>query len=132
MKIRRIPTKIIIAVLIAGSLLGIYTLLGFYLLPMLVKSKLPTLIQQETGRKTSVATVRFDPFSLKLSLQGFALQEPNGQLFVGFDELFVDINGVQSVSQAALVIDKALLNKPVVRIAKDKEGEFNFQRPAQG
>jgi hypothetical protein len=127
MKIRRIPTKIKIAVLIAGSLLGIYILFGFYLLPVLVKSKLPTLIQQQTGRKASVATVRFDPFTLKLSLQGFALQEPNGQQFVGVDDLFVDINGLQSVSQAALVIDKASLNKPVVRIAKDKQGEFNFK-----
>jgi len=127
MKIRRIPTKIKIAVLIAGSLLGIYVLLGFYLLPMLVKSKLPTLIQQQTGRKASVATVRFDPFSLKLSVQEFALQEPNGEQFVGLDELFIDINGLESIGQAALVIDNMSLNKPTVRIARDKEGEFNFK-----
>jgi len=127
MKIRRIPTKIKLAVLIAGSLLGIYILLGFFLLPMLVKSKLPTIIQQQTGRKASVATVRFDPFSLKLSLQGFALQEPNGQQFVGLDELFIDINGLESIGQMALVIDNMLLNKPAVRIARDKEGEFNFK-----
>jgi hypothetical protein len=127
MKIRRIPTKIKIAVFIAGSLLGIYILLGFFLIPMLIKSQLPALIQQETGRKTSVATARFDPFSLKLSLQGFTLQEPNDQQFVGFDELFIDINGLESIAQTALVVDKMLLSKPAVRIARDKEGQFNFK-----
>jgi hypothetical protein len=127
MKIRRIPTKIKIAVFIAGSLLGIYILLGFFLIPMLIKSQLPALIQQETGRKTSVATARFDPFSLKLSLQGFTLQEPNDQQFVGFDELFIDINGLESIAQTALVVDKMLLSKPAVSIVRDKEGQFNFK-----
>jgi hypothetical protein len=127
MKIRRIPTKIKIAVFIAGSLLGIYTLLGFFLIPMLIKSQLPALIQQETGRKTSVATARFNPFSLQLSLQGFTFQEPSGQQFVGFDELFIDINGLESIAQTALVVDKMLLSKPAVRIARDKEGQFNFK-----
>ncbi|MDO9271097.1 MAG: DUF748 domain-containing protein [Methylobacter sp.] len=127
MKIRHILSKIKIAVFIAGSLLAIYALLGFYLLPVLVKSKLPTLILQETGRKASISTVRFDPFSLQLSLQGFALQEPDGKLFVGFDGFFVHIDALQSINQAALVIDKVLLNKPVVRIAKDKDGTFNFK-----
>ncbi|MGZ4957003.1 MAG: DUF748 domain-containing protein, partial [Methylobacter sp.] len=127
MKIRHIPSKIKIAVLIVGSLFGIYAMLGFYLLPMLVKSKLPTLIQQETGRKASVAKVRFDPFSLKLSLQGFELQQPDGQLFSGFEDFFLDINALQSISQKALVIDDMWLRKPVVRIAKHQDGTFNFK-----
>ncbi|TRX02685.1 DUF748 domain-containing protein [Candidatus Methylobacter oryzae] len=127
MKILHIGAKFKIAALIVGSLLGIYTMLGFYLLPTLVKSKLPALILQETGRNASVATVRFDPFSLRLNLQGFQLQERNGQLFVGFDDFFVDVNGLQSFSQKALVIDKVVLSKPVIRIARDKQGAFNFK-----
>lgn len=127
MKIRDIASKIKIAVFIVGGLLAIYVALGFYILPTLVKSKLPVLIQQQTGRNSSIATVRFDPFSLQLSLQGFELQEPNGQLFVGFDEFHIDIDGLQSIVRAALVVDKVLLSKPVVRIAKAKDGAFNFK-----
>lgn len=127
MKIQHIVSKIKIAVLITGGLLGIYAVLGFYLLPTLVKSKLPAFVQQETGRKASVATVRFDPFSLQLSLQGFELQEPGGQLFARVDDFYISIDALQSISQAALVIDKVSLNKPVVRIARDKGGEFNFK-----
>jgi hypothetical protein len=127
MKNRNMASKIKTAVFIAVSLLGLYAALGFYALPILVKSKLQTLIQQETGRKATLTTVKFDPFSLQLILQGFELQEPNGQLFNGFSEFFIDINALQSLRQMTLVIDKVLLDKPVVRIAKDKDGAFNFE-----
>jgi hypothetical protein len=50
MKIRHTVSKIKIAVFIAAGLLGIYAALGFYVLPMLVKSKLPAFVEQETGR----------------------------------------------------------------------------------
>ncbi|MFI3155178.1 MAG: DUF748 domain-containing protein [Methylococcaceae bacterium] len=127
MKIRHIASKVKIAAFIAGSLLGVYAVLGYYLLPTLVKSKLPAFIQQQSGRKASVATVRFDPFLLQLSLQRFELQEPGARQFFSFDNFFIDINALQSISQAALVIDKVSLHKPVVRIAKDKNGAFNFK-----
>jgi len=127
MKIRYIASTIKIAVFIAAALLGIYAALGFYLVPTLVKSELPVFIRQQTGRNASVATVRFDPFSLHLSLQEFKLQEPNGQLFTGFGDFFIEINAPQSISQKALVIDKILINKPVVRIARNKDGAFNFK-----
>ncbi len=127
MEIRRLASKIKVPVFIAMGLLGIYAVLGYYLLPTLLRSKLPTFIEQKTGRKAAISTVRLDPFSLQLSLQGFALQELDGRLFVGFDDLYVDINVLHSIGQAALVIDKVRLSKPVVRLAKDKDGVFNFK-----
>ncbi|HEY8094637.1 MAG TPA: DUF748 domain-containing protein, partial [Methylobacter sp.] len=127
MKIPHIPSKIKTAVLIVGGLLGIYAALGFYVLPALIKSKLPTLIQQQTGRKASISTVRFNPFSLQLSLQGFELQEPGGQLFARFDDFFIDINALHSIAQTGLAVDKVSLTKPVVRIAKNKDRTFNFK-----
>ena len=127
MNIRYIASKIKIAVFIVGGLLGIYAELGFYLLPTLVKSKLPAFIQQQTGRKASVATVRFDPFSLRLRLQGFELYDADGRLFTGFDDFFIDTDVLQSISKRALVIDKVLMNKPVLRITKNKDGTFNFK-----
>ena len=126
MKTQHLTAKVNIAVFIAGSVLALYAALGFYVVPAWVKSKLPTLIQQQTGRKAAVSSVRFDPFSLRLSLKGFALQEPDGRLFAGFDEFFIDINALQSIKQAMPVIDKIVLNKPVVRIAKNKDRTFNF------
>jgi len=127
MQFQHIASKVKIAVFIVASLAATYAALGFYGLPTLLKSKLPAFIQQETGRKASVATVQFDPFALQFNLHGFELQEPNGQLFVGFDGFLVKVNAWQSLKQQALVVDEVLLSKPDVRIAKDKNGAFNFK-----
>ncbi len=127
MKIRNILAKVIVVVFIAGSLLGIYAVLGFYGVPVLIKSKLPAVMQNETGRKASVETVRFNPFSLQLSVQGGELQDLDGHVFVSFDGFFVDINVLQSVLQQALVLNQVLLHQPVIFISKDQNGEFNFK-----
>ncbi|MGR9014904.1 MAG: DUF748 domain-containing protein, partial [Gammaproteobacteria bacterium] len=127
MHVRHITLIVKIAVFIVASLAGIYTVFGFYVLPALLKSKLPVFIQQETGREATVSTIQIDPFTLQLNLREFELHEPNGQLFVGFDDFFVKINALQSLKQKALVIDEVLLTKPKVRIAKDKNGLFNFK-----
>lgn len=126
MNIRHLAPKFKIAAFITGGLFASYVLLGYYLLPTLIKSQLPSLIQQQTGSKPSLASVRFDPFAFRLSLGKFELLEPNGRLLVRFEEFYIDIAALQSIKQATLVVDKALLNKPVVRIAKDKNGAFNF------
>lgn len=126
MKIPSLAAKIKTTVLIAGCLLGVYAMLGYYVLPTLLKSKLPELIRQQTGRKASLATVRFDPFSFRLSLRGFELQDPDARRFVGFDDFFIELNARQSIGQAALIIDKISLHKPSIRIARNKNGSFNF------
>lgn len=126
MRIRDIPSSIKIAAVIFGGILGTYAALGFFLLPALIKSKLPALIQQQTGRTASLASVRFDPFSVRLRLQGFELHEADGSLFAGFDNFLLDIAAMSSLSQWTLVVSDAELTKPAVRIAKNKNGEFNF------
>lgn len=126
MNIRHLAPKFKIAAFITGGLFASYVVLGYYLLPTLIKSQLPSLIQQQTGSKPSLASVRFDPFAFRLSLGKFELLEPKGQLLVRFEEFYIDIAALESIKQATLVVDKVLLNKPVVRIAKDKNGAFNF------
>ena len=127
MKIPHVPFKTKIAFSIVGGLLGIYAAAGFYILPILLKLKLPDVIQQQTGRKTSISKIQFDPFSLSASLQGFEIQEQNGQPFARFDNLYINVDGLKSINEAALVIDNLSLLKPFVRITKQKDGAFNFQ-----
>ena len=65
--------------LITFAVLLLYTLVGFVVLPKYMQSKLPDLIETETGRKASLELVEFNPYSLELSLQGFSMQEKDQQ-----------------------------------------------------
>jgi hypothetical protein len=126
MKARRILSTTLKAFIIISSLLVIYAVAGFYVLPAVLKWKMPEIIQQETGRKTSISKIQINPFSLLASLQGFEIQEQNGKPFVAFDTFYIKMNAIQSITQSALVIEKMFLEKPFVHIARQKNGEFNF------
>ncbi len=117
--------------IITVSIITAYALLGFYIVPAVLKSKIPSIIQEETGRKASVANIEFNPFALIASIQGFKILEKNGKPFVDFDNFNLDINVLQSIKQLALVIDEISLNKPAVHLAKLKDGKFNFEDMAK-
>lgn len=112
--------------IIVVSLVSAYALLGFYALPALLKTKLPALIQEHTGRKASVGNIEFNPFELAASLHDFKMLEKNGTPFVSFEHFNFDFNGMRSIKTMAVVIDEISLKKPTVHLAKLKDGKFNF------
>ena len=118
-------------VIIIVSLAVIYAIAGFYILPSVLKSKIPEIIQQETGRKASVEKIEFNPFKLLADIRGFKILEKNGKQFAGFDSLSVEVNFWQSLKELALAIDHISLKKPMLRLVKDKQGKFNFEDMAK-
>ncbi|HET7262488.1 MAG TPA: hypothetical protein VFK60_11805, partial [Casimicrobiaceae bacterium] len=76
---RRLRTALIaIAVLIA-----VVALLGFVVVPRVVKSKIETLAAADLGRQATVGDVAFNPFTLHLRLADFRLadRDPSRTLF---------------------------------------------------
>jgi outer membrane protein OmpA-like peptidoglycan-associated protein len=133
-KVLKIPppySRFLKPLIITISLVTVYAITGFYLIPAVLKAKIPGIIQEETGRKASVATIEFNPFKFIADIQGFKIEEKNGKPFVEFDRFNIDINGFQSILELALVIDDISLNKPVVHLAKQKDGKFNFEDMAK-
>ena len=102
-------------------------MVGVYILPAVLKSKIPEIIQQETGRKALISNIQVQPFPLSSSVQGFEIQEHNGQPFAAFDVFYIKIGLFQSIKQLALVFDEISLKKPFVHIARQKNGTLNFQ-----
>ena len=127
MNIRRIVSKIKIPAMIVGGLVTIYVVICAFILPAFLTSKIPEIIQQETRRKALITKIQVQPFPPTVSLQGFQIQEPNGQPFAAFDVFYIRVGLLQSLKQSALVIDKLMLKKPFVHLARQKNGSFNFQ-----
>ncbi len=118
---QRLLANIMRALLVIVSLLTL-TIYGF---PIVLKSKILAIIQQETGRKASLANLQFTLLPLSIQLQNVAIKESNGKPFVNFDSLYINVNTLQSLKQSVLVVDKITLVKPVVRLVKQKNGTFN-------
>ena len=105
----------------------VYVVTGVYIVPALLKSKIPEIIQQETGRKALISEIQLQPFPLAIRFQGFEVQEHNGQPFAAFDNFYIKLDLLRSIKQLALAFDEVLLGKPYVHIARQKNGTFNFQ-----
>lgn len=110
-----------IALLLAG-----YAGAGFYLLPELAKDKLPALLSEKTGLAVRMQAVHFNPFELNADLQGFSIASPTGGSLLGFEQLAVDIDVVESIKRRTLILADVSLKKPVVQLERGADGRFNF------
>ena len=119
-------------VLIAAGLLLLYAIAGFFVLPAVLQWKLPEMLQQQTGRKATIADIRFNPFAMDFSLQGFELREKNGKPFVTFGEFYIDVAVLSSIGHFLLTFEEVRLSSPFVHIEKLKNGTFNFDDLAAG
>ncbi|MDD1620262.1 MAG: DUF748 domain-containing protein [Methylococcaceae bacterium] len=115
----------IIAAVMAGAV-ALYALAGFYLLPYLVRDKLPVLLAEKTGQQAQLRMVSFNPFKFVLELQGFSLSAPDSKTLIAFDAFAVDLDAWASLTEQAAVLDSVVLRKPVANIERHADGGFNF------
>ncbi|MFZ5759388.1 MAG: DUF748 domain-containing protein [Thermodesulfobacteriota bacterium] len=112
--------------IIASVVFLLYTLFGFFLLPVLVRSQLAKQLTVATDRLAAVEKVTFNPYTLEIVIVGFRVQERDSDRpFVSFDRLQVNIQAMSLVKRALMVKSVSLLN-PYVGIVLAEDGSFNF------
>lgn len=92
----RFVTRRRLAVVVA--LLAAFTVVGFFVLPPIVKSQLEKRLSAELDRKVTVEKVRVNPYALSLTLEDFAIRERDGKsVFVGWRRLYVNFGALASI-----------------------------------
>lgn len=109
------------------ALLVLYALVGFLLVPLVVKSKIETIVTKELGRGATVSKVAFNPFTLRARLSGFTLadREPERAL-LRFDALDLDLS-TASLWHWAPVFDAVRLTRPQLALVRSDDGSYNVQ-----
>ena len=109
------------------GLLALFTLVGFLVVPPIVKSQLEQQLSKALHRTVTVEAVRVNPFAPSVTVRGFAARERTGDaLFVTFDELYVNAAWT-SIFRLAPVVDEMKLTKPHVRVVRNADRTYNFQ-----
>jgi uncharacterized protein involved in outer membrane biogenesis len=108
-----------------GVVLFIYTLAGFFLVPWIIKSQMLKRLPAMTKRQVAVQQVKFNPYALSLTIRGFSLAEPDGEVFSSFDELYVNFQ-TSSLFKWKLVFSEISLKKPFAQVTYREDGNFNF------
>lgn len=95
--------------LIALALLVIFTLTGFFVLPPIVRAQAEQRLSAELGRRVTVGKVRLNPYALSVTVENFAIQEPDGKtLFLGWRRLYVNFDALSSLRGEWVVSEVAL------------------------
>ena len=76
--------------LIAAGLFLFYVIIGFWVVPLLLKPKLEEQLSGLLGRKVTIAEIKFNPMVLSATTSDLTTREIDGQPFTGFEELYAN------------------------------------------
>ncbi len=111
---------------VLAMLFILYVAVGFLVLPPVVKSVLESNLREQLHREAKVKQVSFNPFTLRLEVQGLEVRERDEDaVFFSMKSLVVD-NSASSLFRLAPVLDEVTLDSPYVHIRFLGHGRYNF------
>ncbi len=111
--------------IIASGLVLFYALVGFFLVPYLIKSYVIPAVAEKLKRQVLVKEVELNPFTLSLWLTGFEIRETDQSALLGFEEFFINFQA-SSLIRRAYVFDTIRLTVPYVSARVFKDGRMNL------
>lgn len=103
----------------------LYTLLGFLLVPALVKWQLVKQLPAATKRQAAVRQVKFNPWTLSLTIRGLALNEADGHPFASWEELYVNFQA-SSLFRWGWTFKEIRLDRPFLEVLLAPDGQLNL------
>ena len=106
---------------------SIYSLSGFLLLPWLLKTQAEKRLPELLKRQATIAQVRFNPYTLRLQIDGFEVKVRQGEApFLKIDSLLADLAGFLSLKNWALVLEELDIQGPYLKGVRNDDLSYNF------
>ena len=102
----------------------IYALVGFFLVPVIVKNIIVDIARERTGREVTVKEVRCNPFTLSLTVRGFSMPDRPGSTLVAFDEFHANAQ-VSSLFRWAATLKELRVENPYLGLRRFADGGIN-------
>ena len=106
-------------------LFALYILIGFVVLPLIIKTQIIDILNEQIKREAKVESVSFNPFTFELSIDEFYLLDKDSSIFLVLKELYADLN-VLPIITGRIELENITVTNPAVTIKKLNESEFNF------
>lgn len=106
--------------------LAAFAVIGFLILPPIVKSVLVKQLSGKLHRPVAIRTIRIDPFALSVRVEGFSMKDRDGTgPFLSFEELYLNLQAASLVSGGP-VLREILLRSPNVTVIRNEDFTYNF------
>ena len=122
-KIKPRLKKILIGIII---FFAAFTLLGFFVLPPILKSILTKQLSQNLHREVTINQIKVNPYTLSVTVRGLLVKDRgNSETFVSCDEIYLNFQSF-SVLRLALILSEIRLKQPFIRIIRNQDMSYNF------
>jgi len=109
-----------------GSFLILFTVIGFILLPPLLKLILIKKLSENLHRQVTIQRIRINPYTLTLDIQGLFIKERNQtDNFFYLEKAFVNLASL-SLIKRAVILEELFIQKPYLKIVRQKDSSYNF------
>ncbi len=111
-----------------GFIIGLvcFAIVGFFILPPIIKSVLVKNMSEKLHRRVSISKVAFNPFTLTVDFEDLHISDRGGQGdFVSCDRLHLNLELV-SLVKWGLIMREVRIVKPAINIVRDSETNYNF------
>ena len=95
------------------------------ILPVIVKNKAVTALEEATGRKARIGSVSINPLTLHVKVDDFAIAGEAGPPLVAFRELHASL-APASIFKRALILSEITLDTPTFNLVRTAPNRFNF------
>ena len=109
------------------SLVLLYGILGFIVLPYMLKPELIKIIQSQTNTKVKLQNIYFNPFIFKIKLNNLELLDMQKKHLISFDFLMLDVEP-HSLIKSAIHVKTLLLSEPKISVIYTKDKIINLSK----
>ena len=102
-----------------------YAILGFIVIPLVVKPQIIQIVEQETNSKIELGSLYFNPFIFKLELSDVTLKSLDEKPLASFKELMADVE-VYSLARAAIHLKNLKLTEPTISLVLNQDKSINL------
>ena len=111
--------------LIATGLFVFYVIVGFWIVPPLLKPKLEEQLSGLLGRKVTIGAIKLNPLVLSSTTSNLTVHDNDGEPFAGFEALYVNVQ-LSSLFRWAGTVKDVRLSAPFGVLKLLPEGKMNI------
>jgi uncharacterized protein involved in outer membrane biogenesis len=104
----------------------VFTLVGFFVLPPILKSILIKQLSQNLHREVTINQIKINPYTLTITARGLMVKDKGSpETFVSCEEIFLNLRSL-SVLRMALILTEIKLKQPYINIKLNQDMSYNF------
>ncbi|HEX4343607.1 MAG TPA: DUF748 domain-containing protein, partial [Verrucomicrobiae bacterium] len=102
-----------------------YTIMGFLILPPIVRSIAVKQLTKQFDREVTIQEVKLNPFAFSVTIRGLLIKDKDGQPFISWDEVYVNFQ-MSSFLGKTWVFKEISTTKPYIRAQMNPDFTLNF------